>query len=120
MHFLVSSGGWGAVILLIGFFGIVTRQLFVGNIALSGLLEGDVRDSGAAGGFSSEASIGRSQSITITLFVAVWYLVQVIHNPKEFPKLPDTLVGVLAGSQALYLGGKAQAIFLGRLRDRLK
>ena len=119
MHFLVSSGGWGAVILLIGFFGIVTRQLFVGNIAEAVCSRRRSR-LGRGWRIFFGSKHGRSQSITITLFVAVWYLVQVIHNPKEFPKLPDTLVGVLAGSQALYLGGKAQAIFLGRLRDRLK
>jgi len=60
------------------------------------------------------------QSLIITLFAAAYYLVQVINNPKAFPALPNELMGVLAGSQALYLGGKAQAMLLGRLRDVLK
>jgi hypothetical protein len=120
MHFLLTLGSWEGVILLSGFFGIVVWKLFVGDISLAGLLEGDVRDANAADGFSSVASIGRSQSVTVSLFVALWYLVQVIHNPRQFPGLSDALVGTLAGSQVLYLGGKARAIFLGRLRNLLK
>jgi len=45
---------------------------------------------------------------------------RVINNPKEFPEVPNGLVGALAASQALYLAGKAQAMLLGRLRDFLK
>jgi hypothetical protein len=60
------------------------------------------------------------QSLLITLFTALSYLLQFIHNPRVFPTVPNGLIGVLAGSQALYLGGKAQAMSLGRLRDFLK
>jgi len=45
---------------------------------------------------------------------------QVINNPREFPVVPSGLVAALAASQALYLGGKAQAMLLGRLRSFLK
>ena len=45
---------------------------------------------------------------------------QVIHNPTKFPDVPNEMIGVLAGSHALYLGGKAQAMLLGRLRDLFK
>jgi hypothetical protein len=43
-----------------------------------------------------------------------------MHNPKEFPKMPDTVLGALAGSHALYLGGKAQAMLPGGVRDLFK
>lgn len=120
MRFLVATAYWQAVVLLGGFFAVVLWKLFTGGIPLDGLLDGDVRDPNSPDGFSSETSAGRVQSITITLFVASWYLLQVIHNPKEFPRLPNTMVGVLAVSQVLYLGGKARAMFSGQLRNLFK
>jgi hypothetical protein len=116
---LASSAG---VVLLGGFFAVIFWKLFTGSISLNGLLEGDVRDQNSSdgSGVSTVPSAGRSQTLLVTLFVAVWYLLQVIHNPKEFPKVPDAMLGALAGSHALYLGGKAQATFLGRLRDLFK
>lgn len=120
MRFLVTMAYWEVVVLVGGLFGIVFWKLFTGGIPLKGLLDGDVRDPNSADGFSTQASVGRTQSLTVTLFLALWYLLQVIHNPREFPRLSDTLMGALAGSQALYLAGKAGAMFLGRLRNLLK
>lgn len=120
MRSVVTVAFWESVALLAGFFGIFFWKLLTGEISLSGLLDGDVRDPTSADRFSCQASAGRAQSVTVTLFVALWYLVQVIHNPKVFPELPASIMGALAGSQALYLGGKAQSMFFGRLRDLLK
>lgn len=113
---------WEGLILLGGFVGIVLWKLLTGSISLNGLLEGDVRDPKAfdGSGFSASPSAGRTQLLVVTLFVALWYLLQVIQHPREFPKLPGAMIGALAGSHALYLGGKAQALFLGRLRDLFK
>lgn len=111
---------WGGLILIDSFFGIVFWKLLTGRIILEGLLEGDIRDKDGENGYSSYVSPGRVQSLLITLFAALYYLLQVINNPKEFPEVPDGLVGALAASQALYLGGKAQAMLLGRLRNFLK
>jgi len=108
------------LILMVGFFGIVFWKLFTGGIDLRQLLEGDIRDANSPDGFSTQASAGRVQSLIITLFTAMYYLLQVIHNPKGFPKLPNELIEAMAGSQAVYLGGKAQAMLLGRLRDLVK
>jgi hypothetical protein len=122
MHTLTVLARWEGFILFGGLFGIVFWKTLTGNISLSYLLDGDIRDANSSdgSGFSTFPSAGRAQSVMFTMFVALYYLLQVIHNPTEFPKLPDAMVGVLAGSQAVYLGGKAQAIFLGRLRDLLK
>jgi uncharacterized YccA/Bax inhibitor family protein len=120
MRSFVTVAYWEGAVLVGGLFGIVLWKLFTGDIPLKGLLDGDVREPKSGNGFSSQASAGRAQSLTVTLFVALWYLLQIIHNPREFPRLSDTLMGALAGSQALYLGGKAQAMFLGRLRNLLK
>jgi hypothetical protein len=111
---------WEGLILIGGFFGIVFWKLMTGGIVLDQLLEGDIRDPNSADGYASYTSAGRVQSLLITLFAALSYLLQVIHNPRVFPTLPNGLIGALAGSQALYLGGKAQAMLLGRLRDFLK
>lgn len=111
---------WEGAILMAGFFGIVFWRLMTGGIALDQLLEGDIRDPSSADGYSPYVSAGRAQSLLITLFVALSYLLQVIQDPTVFPTLPDGLIGALAGSQALYLGGKVQAMSFGRLRDILK
>jgi Na+/proline symporter len=111
---------WEGFLLLGGFFGIVFWKLANGSIGLEQLLEGDIRDPKSADGYSSQVSAGRAQTLLITVFVALYYLIQVIQDPTQFPQLPDGLVAALAGSQALYLGGKAQAMLFGRLRDILK
>jgi hypothetical protein len=122
MKSLVTLASSSAVFLFGGLFAVVFWKLFTGSISLDGMLEGDVRDqNGSDGsGFSSSPSAGRTQMLLVTLFVAMWYLLQVIHNPREFPKLPDAMVGALAGSQAMYLGGKAKSMLVGQLRDWLK
>lgn len=108
---------WGGLILIAGFFGIVFWKLATGAIDLSQLLNGAIRDRTSPSDYSSYASSGRAQSLLITIFAALFYLFQVLHHPEAFPSLPDGLVGLVAVSQALYLGGKAQAMLVGRLRD---
>jgi|SRR5215469_14942361 len=109
---------WEGLILIGGLFGVVFWKLATGEIALDDLFEGQIRDKN--GDYSSYTSKGRVQSFLVTIYVALYYLMQVIQNPTKFPEVPAGLVGVLAGSHALYLGGKAQAMLLGRLRDFLK
>jgi hypothetical protein len=104
-------------VLLGGFAAAVAWRLCDGSIDLSDLLHGDMRDSEAAEGFSPYESPGRAQALAFTLFAAAYYLLRVFQHPKEFPELPPALLGALGGSHALYLGGKAQAMSLGRLRD---
>lgn len=82
------------------------------------MLQGDMLDPQARKFFRYE-STGRAQALTLTLFAAMYYLLRVFQHPTEFPDLPPALLGALAGSHALYLGGKAQAMSLGRLREIL-
>jgi hypothetical protein len=117
MNLLVRLASAGSLLLFGGFLCAVLWKIATGGISLSYLLDGDVQDLDSSTGFSTEASAGRTQALMVTLFVAGYYLLQVIHNPKEFPKLPNAMVGALAGSQALYLGGKARAMLSGRMRD---
>ena len=90
---------WVGFLLFGGFFGVVFWKLANGSIPLDQLLE--------TGGPNSSYSAGRAQSLAVTLFVASYYLMQVIQNPKQLPEVPQTLVALLAGSQTMYLGGKA-------------
>lgn len=119
MNALVKLALWEAVILLSGLFGVVLLKLFTGGISLNGLLEADVHDpkSSDDSGFSAAPSAGRAQALLATLFVAGWYLLQVIHNPREFPHLPDALVTAMGGSHFVYLTGKAYGLLSYRLKD---
>jgi hypothetical protein len=119
MHALVALASWEGLILVGGFFGIVFWKLLTGSISLNQLLEGDIRVPNVPGTFTTYPSAGRAQSLLITTFAAAYYFLLVVQNPRQFPTLPAELVGAVAGSQGLYLAGKAQAILLGPLRDIL-
>jgi hypothetical protein len=55
--------------------------------------------------------------LVITLISAIYIVFQVIQAPSKFPDVPNGLIAVLGGRHAIYLTGKAQALYLGRLRD---
>lgn len=95
----VTLAEWAGFLLFGGFFAVVFWKLATGSIPLDQLLE--------TGGPSSSSSSSRAQSLAITLFIALYYLIHVIQNPKQFPELPGALVAVLVGSQSIYLGAKA-------------
>ena len=98
---------WESVILLAGFFGIVFWRLLTGRISLNGLLEGDRADG------STYFSPGRVQLLIATILFAFYYLTQIVNKPSAFPPVPQELLVVLGGSQAVYLGGKARAMLFG-------
>ncbi len=108
---------WEGVVFLFGLAGIVFWKLMNGGISLDCLLYGDVRDKNAPSGYRKAFSPGRSQMLMITVLTAGYYLLQVIHNPKAFPQIPTAWVAALGGSHAIYLGGKATSMLLGRLQD---
>ena len=118
MPSLLTLARWEGLILIGGFFAVVLWKVFTGEIALDRLFEGHIRKPN--GQYTTYTSAGRVQVFWVTLYAAYYYLVQVIQNPTEFPTLPNGLIAVLAGSHALYLGGKAQAMLLGRLKDLFK
>jgi len=104
---------WEGMILLGGFFGVIGWRLFIGDISLDYLLYGDRRD---RSGYSAFFSPGRTQLLMVTILTAGYYLLQVIHDPTTFPKIPTSWVVALGGSHAIYLGGKAQSMLFG-IRD---
>ena len=115
-----TLASWEGLILVGGFFAIVLWKLLSGGIVLDQLLEGDIKDSTVADSYSTYVSSGRVQVLLVSVFVASQYLIQVIHNPTQFPSVSTPILAILAGSQAGYLGGKAQAMLLGRWRDLLR
>jgi len=98
-----------------GFFGLILWRLFTGEISLDWLLYGDRRDRSKPG-YSAFFSPGRTQLLMVTILTAGYYLLQVIHDPTTFPKIPVAWMVALGSSHAIYLGGKAQSVLLG-IRD---
>jgi hypothetical protein len=112
----VTLAKWEGIILLGGFIAVVMWKLATGEIPLDDLLYGDARmhqGTGRATFFSP----GRAQMLMVTVTVAGYYLLQVIQDPTHFPAVPNELLAALGASHAVYLGGKAQSLYLGRLRD---
>jgi hypothetical protein len=107
---------WEGIILLGGFICVVLWKLATGEISLDYLLYGDARTHQGAGP-ATFFSPGRAQMLMTTVIVAGYYLLQVIQDPTHFPAVPNELVAALGTSHAVYVGGKAQSLYLGRLRD---
>lgn len=107
---------WGSITLLAGFVGVIMWELMTGDISMDWLLYGDAPTRRGAG-YTTFFSPGRVQMLMVTVSSAVYLLLQVIQDPTKFPDVPNTLLAILGGSHAIYLGGKAQALYLGRLRD---
>jgi hypothetical protein len=101
---------WEGVILIAGFAVVILWKLATGSVSLEQLLEKDAADGNDA---SSQTSTGRVQCLGVTLVTAGWLLLQVMHDPRKFPTLPNSLIAALAGSQALYLAGKARDMLPG-------
>jgi len=94
--------------LLAGFVGLVVIQILTGEINTEGLLYG------AKGNGSQYISPERVQLLLFTLAFAFQYLSQLLQKPAAFPTVPESSIALLAGSHAVYLGGKLSALLIGR------
>jgi len=101
---------WEGIIVVGGFFAVIAWRLLTGQIRLDYLLCGDRRDKGGDTTFFSPA---RTQLLIVTMITAGYYLLQVIHDPTTFPRIPVAWIVALGGSHAIYLGGKAQSMLWG-------
>jgi hypothetical protein len=114
MSELVLLLKWEVLLFLAALAGLVAIQLLTRQINTSGLLYGRVssRKRGEDRYFSPE----RVQLLVFTLGTAFYYLSQVLmnSNPGTFPAVPDSWTAVVGGSNAIYLGGKAWARWLGQ------
>jgi len=112
----VTLAKWGGIILLGGFISVVLWKATIGEISLDYLLYGDAKTYRGAG-TTTFFSPGRAQMLLLTVMVAGYYLLRVIQDPTHLPDVPDELIVALGASHAVYLGGKAQSLYLGRVRD---
>jgi len=106
---------WEGLVLIGGLFAVVLWKLSSGEIALDDLFAGHRRE--ADGTYTEYESAGRVQSFLATIAVAGYYLLKVFQDPHRFPDIPPEMVIALGGSQAIYLGGKAQALLSERFGD---
>lgn len=109
MPSLILFGRWGVIALVIAL-GVVTLwKLLAGGFRLQGLLR-------APDGSFSPA---RAQLLVLTVFTAVQFLLATMQNPSHLPTIPSIFIAALAGSQMVYLGGKAwTAFFASRLNKQ--
>lgn len=80
---------------------IVAYQILTGRILASRMLvyKG-----------SKDLSPGRIQLLMITLIGALYFMLEVTHDPTKLPDVPQELLLVLGGSNVVYLGGKASPL----------
>lgn len=102
---LVKFATFGLGTLLFGGLAAVVYGLAVGHINTRNLLTTKADTPGA--GSSSPA---RAPLLALTLFGALYYLLQVIHDPTRFPELPKEILYAVGGSNALYLTAKANNV----------
>jgi len=120
----VQIVGWEIKGFLIALAAIVAGRLLTGQINTKNLLHGRINDTGQAfrdehGNISRKASDTRYfspervQLLLLTLGAAFYYLTLVFNNatPGTLPPVPDSWTETLAGSNVLYLGGKAISRF---------
>jgi hypothetical protein len=112
----VTLAKWEGIILIGGFVCVVVWKLATGEISLDYLLYGDDKANRGADEQTFFSS-GRAPMLLATVTIAGYYLLQVIQDPTHFPAVPNELIAALGTSHAIYLGGKAQSLYLGRLRD---
>jgi hypothetical protein len=94
--------------------GLIMVKLLTGEINTCDLLYGRIssRRRGQDQYFSPE----RLQLLLCTLGAGLYYLTLVLNNPHpgSLPDIPKTWPGLLGGSNAVYLGGKAYSRWLAK------
>src|SRR5438477_5339909 len=108
MTLLSQLAGYAALGLIAGFTLVVAWKIVSGGISLDGLLD-SFDDRG-----KRRSSPGRLQLLLFTGVVAAQYVPAVLKNPggHSLPAVPQAVLAALAGSQAVYLGGKALSTYL--------
>lgn len=105
---------YGALGLIASFAGIAGWKLLAGGISLDGLLD-------SSSGGRARSSPARLQLLLITLVAAIQYVSTVLHDPtaSSLPPVPQSMLAIVAGSQGVYLGGKALATYVPMLKKRI-
>jgi hypothetical protein len=113
MDLLSTQTEYAGFALLCGFFAVILWKILAGAISLDGLL--DSFDEQGHRSFSP----ARAQLLIFTILVAGKYVLAVSQNPHRdaLPGLPDGLLAILGGSQAVYVAGKAWSAFVPKLKQ---
>jgi len=116
MALLARLAFYGGTLLMAGFAAAVVLRIAMGRISLDGLLY--TKDADGERSFSP----ARLQLLLFTVVVAAQYLHAVLANPRQdsLPTLPQGVIAMLGGSQAVYLGGKAFTTFIQPLLKNLE
>src|SRR5260221_12022500 len=106
MQTLATTARWEMIILITSFGSVTLWKLFY-SASFAGILRsGD-----------GTLSPGRIQLLTLTVLIAMQYLLATIHDPSQLHPLPPNLVAALGVSQLVYLGPKAWTIFRPKRRN---
>jgi hypothetical protein len=100
MRWLFIAARW-ELIFLIASFGVVTLWKLFNSASFAGLLRAN----------DGTLSPGRIQLLGLTVLTALQYLLDTIHDPSHLPEIPASLLAAMGGSQLVYLGAKAWALF---------
>lgn len=99
------------VLLFLGILAfVIFYQLLTGKINTRRLLFSKGRARDGAAGFSPS----RVQLLIVTVASAIFILSEVLSDPGGFPEVPTWIIAVLVGSEAIYLGRKANNLVLRR------
>jgi len=109
MHLLAEVIEWEIQLFILALAGLIATKLLAGDINTSGLLYG--RISGRKRGQDQYFSPERVQLLLFTIGAGFYYLTLVLDNPDPgtLPPVPQSWAAAVAGSNAIYLGGKAFA-----------
>jgi hypothetical protein len=114
MPLLTDLLKWEIELFILALVGLIVMKLLSGDINTYGLLYGRIsaRKRGQDQYFSPE----RVQLLLFTLGAGFYYLTLVLDNPHHgtLPDIPQAWPGLLGGSNALYLSGKAYARWLAK------
>jgi hypothetical protein len=83
--------------LLAGLMFVVAYQILTQRISTKGLLS-DTQ--------TGAPSPARVQLLVVTLIGALFYILQAVGDPTRLPEIPQELLLILTGSNAVYLGRK--------------
>jgi hypothetical protein len=99
-------------LIIIAFAAVVFVKLLTGGINTNHLLYGKKKDG------RWYFSPGRVQLLVVTVFIAFGYFMSVLKNPNRtsLPDVDESVLALLFGSHAIYLGGKARALLFTALR----
>ncbi len=91
-------------LILMGIMLVVIYRILTGQINTNGLLldKNNTKD--------KQVSPGRVQLLLFTVIGALYYITQILANPKILPEIPSEYLYILAGSNVAYLGGKATSL----------